>query len=344
MVQSSQKLGTSASSFSSVILGAIIAAAIAISFSALSLALGFGSVDVNAQNPLAGVGTAAGIPSVIGIIIGIAIGGFVAGRLAGAAGYSHGLATWASLLILAALASAVAAGGAIRATSNVASSVIAGTGSAIGGAAQGTGSALSSGFDAINTEVLGDVNWKDASQEVRQTLRDTKIEGLQPEQLEATFKGAAQDIKDAARAFAINPSNGDAILNELGEKLKQRAESKTSEFDRDAAVTALVNNGWERPDAEKAVDNAKALIDKSGETVKQGVERAQQTVAEIQKTSEEFKNKARQAADDAASAASKASLWTFIAAVLGALVAAFSGQFGVRSREKTDIVVYHTST
>lgn len=343
MVQPSYTRSISVSSFSSVLLGAIIAAAIAISFSALSLALGFGTLDVNAQNPLAGVGTAAGVPSVVGIVLGIAIGGFVAGRLAGAAGYSHGLATWASLLIIAALTSALAAGGAIKATSNVAGSMIAGTGSAIGSAAQGAGSALSSGFSAINTEVLGDVNWSETSQEMQKTLRDTRIEGLQPEQLEENFKAAAQDIKDAARSFAINPSNSDAILKELGDKLKQRAESKASQFNRDDAIAALVNNGWQRADAEKAVDNAKALLDKSGEAVKQGIERAQQTVEEIQKASEDLKNRARQAADETAKAASKASMWTFIAALIGALVSAFSGQLGVRSREKSDVIMIQTS-
>lgn len=339
MVQSPHTSFPSVSSFSSIIVGAIVAAAIAISFSALSLALGFGNIDVNAQNPLAGVGTAAGIPSVLGLVIGLAIGAFITGRLAGAAGYSHGLATWASLLILAALASAMAAGGAIRATGSVAGSVITGTGSAVGGAAQGAGSILSNGFNAISTDVLGDIDWKETSKEIQQTLRDTEIDGLQPEQLQASFDKAAQDIKNAARAFAINPTNGDAILKDLADKLKETAESKAAEFNRDDAIKVLTDKGLELADAEKAVDNAKALLDQTNEKLQQGVEQAQKVVTDIQAAGAELKEKARQAADEAAAAASKAAWWTFIAALIGAIIAAFAGNFGVRSRQRTDAIL-----
>lgn len=339
MVQQSYTHQLSVSSFSSVLLGAIIAAAIAISFSALSFALGFGTIDVYSDNPLAGIATAVGIPSVIGIALGIAVGAFVAGRLAGGAGYSHGLATWASLLILAVSAGAIAASGAVRTTGNVAGAVITSAGSAVGGVAQGAGSAIGGGMSALNTDVLGDIDWNAKSQEIQQTLRNTRIDGLQPEQIEEAFKAAAQDIKDAARSIAINPAKIDEILSNLSNKLTERAASSTAEFDRNDAVTALVNNGWQQSEAEQAVDNAKRLIDQSRDAAQQGIERAKQTVAQIQQASEDLKNKSREVADAAAAAASTAAWWTFIAALVGALVSAFAGRAGVRSRTKLDIAL-----
>lgn len=321
------------SSFSSVFLGALIAAAIAIAFASLSVALGFGAIDAYSDNPLAGVGTALGIPSVIGLALGLAIGAFVTGRFAGACGYSHGLATWATFLMLAALASSMAVSGAVRATGEAAGTILTTAGSAVGGVAQGAGSALG-GISSLNGDLLGNVDWKQTSDQIKQTLRNTQIDGLQPDQFEQSFQAAAQDIKDAVRSIAINPAKTDEILTSLGDKLSEQVKAKTANFNRDDAITALVNNGMDRPSAEQAVDNAKRLVDQTGQAVDQGIERAKQTIAEIKQASEDLKNKAQEAAAQAAAATSKAAWWAFIAAIIGAIVASFAAEAGVKSREK----------
>jgi hypothetical protein len=81
-----------------------------------------------------------------------------------------------------------------------------------------------------------------------------------------------------------------------------------SESDRQAAINALVEHGgMSRPEAE-------------------------QRLAQWQQTYQQTKQQALQAAEATADAVSKAALWSFVALVLGAIVAAIGGMLGAPRR------------
>ncbi len=326
-------------SWGSIFGGVVTVLAVSIALAMLTASLGLGMIEPLEQNAMEGVGTSFTVGSAIAIILSLAAGGYVAGRLSGRVGAIHGFLVWATALIVATIISAMALGGAVRIAGNAVGSVFSavgtvasGVGSAAAGAADGAGNLVSRAADSLEAQ-FGDELGVEPGQRMEQILRDTGVRELQPAYLRGQLSAARRDVQRAIGDVADRPDQFEEIAKALGESLRQRADGIVDNIDRDAAVTALVNNTeMTREEAERAVDEAIANYRETVETVQTRLNNVQEDIDRLGQRLEAAEQRAREQADRAAAAASRSALWAFIAMLIGALVSAFAGRAGARSR------------
>lgn len=324
----------SSASWGAVAGGAVTVLAVSILLSLLTFALGFGMVDAQSEDPLSGVGTAFGFGSALAVILSLAAGGFVAGRLAGRTGFTHGFLTWAVALILASVVSASAISGAVRVTASAVGSTAGTVASAVGAAGEAGANAAVSLVETIDEEIIGTVDFQDVQRRVRAALRNSEVEALQPENLEAEFEGARGDIRRALHDLRFNPGEFGRVAEELAASLRERAQTVAADIDREDAVTALTNAGLTRPEAEQATDRAIEAFEDARGNVETRIAQAEERVEQARQRLAELEEGARRQADAAAAAASSGALWAFFAGLVGAAVSGFAGLAGARTRDR----------
>lgn len=317
-----------AASWGAIIAGTVTVIAVTLLLSLLTAAMGLSTVDAKSSDPLSGVGTAFGVSSAITLLLSLAAGGFVAGRLAGRTGYTHGFLTWAVSLILAVLFGIMTISGAVRMTASTAGAVASGAGSVL----SASGSAVASVAGSINADLVGEIDFEKIRNDLKSTLQDTDIEALQPNRLETTLNSAREDLAYAARKLAFNPGQLPEISDELADRLNTHIDSLTSDIDRNDAVKALVENGFSQSEAEAAVDKSIRTLEEAQATISNRIDRANKMIEDGRQYLEDAEREVREQADAAAKAASRAAVWGFIAALIGALAASFAGLVGARSR------------
>ncbi|PWC18921.1 CAP-Gly protein [Brenneria corticis] len=324
-------------SWGSIIGGVITVLAVSLLLSTLGTSLGFSIVDPLSDHPVDGVGSTVLVWSAVSIIISLAIGAFIAGRLAAMDGLIHGFLVWATALIVAAILGSALLGGAVKATGSALGSVasltgnvISGAGSAVGGGLQGMANIGGQAFDNLNLDT--ELQPEAMTNEVAAALRKSNIASLQPDFMQTQLQGAKKEIGEAVKALAINPNNSDAVIQTLTDKLKKRGEALTQDVDRDSLTRALAENtSMSQEEVNKTVDNLIAAKQKTAQLVEQrlndveaGIEQAKQQYAEL-------KQAAREEAAVAASAMARAALWSFFALLIGAVVSALAGLWGVKT-------------
>ncbi|ARO14461.1 hypothetical protein BVG79_01115 [Ketogulonicigenium robustum] len=313
-----------------VIAGAVTVFAISMVVTMIGVGLGLGAVDVNAANPVDGVGMAFGLTSAIGLVISLAAGGFVAGRLAGRSGAIHGFLTWALTLFIAAIFSILGAATVLRGASAIVGGVASGAGQVVGAAADGAGALAG----AIDGDMLPQIDLTAATRDIRGALRNTDIEALQPQNIDAAVSGARADITTAARRLAVTPGDYEAIATDLGQSLRGRVEGIANDINRDDIEAALVQNGFTQDQASDATDRAIAAFDQARNTATDAINNAEKMIADTQTRIADLQVKAQEAAAQAAAASAAAALWAGLAAIVGAVLAAFAGLYGVNSRNR----------
>ncbi|EHD20677.1 MULTISPECIES: hypothetical protein [Brenneria] len=324
-------------SWGSIIGGVITVLAVSLLLSTLGTSLGFSIVDPLSDDPVDGVGSTVLVWSAVSIIISLAGGAFIAGRLAATDGLIHGFLVWATALIVAAILGSALLGGAVKATGSALGSVgsltgnvISGAGSAVGGGLQGIADIGGQAFDNLNLDT--ELQPEEVTDEVAAALRKSNIASLQPDFMQTQLQGAKKEIGEAVKALAINPNNSDAIIQTLTDKLKKRGEALTQDVDRDSLTRALSENtSLSQEEVDQTVDNLIAAKQKTAQLVEQrlndveaGIEQAKQRYAEL-------KQAAREEAAAAASAVAHAALWSFFALLIGAIVSALAGLWGVKT-------------
>ncbi|MCX8996289.1 TIGR04086 family membrane protein [Rhizobiaceae bacterium BDR2-2] len=321
-------------SWGAIFAGTATVIAVFFTLSLLATSLGLGMVDAQSGSPLEGVGTTFGISAAITLLLSLVAGGFVAGRLAGTSGFTHGFLTWAVSLILAVLFGMVTISGAARTSVSALGSVASGAGAVAGATGNAAGSAVSSIAGAVDEDLIGNFDISQTRNDLRTTLRNTQIDALQPERLEPVIAAARDDVAAAAREIAFNPGDFSRIAQELGERLKERADSVAGDIDRNEIVTALTNTGMTQPEAEQAADRAIATYSNARDAITERINNANELIEKGRQRLAALEEEARRQADAAASAASAAALWAFVAALVGALAASLAGLGGARSRDR----------
>ncbi|GHC23890.1 hypothetical protein GCM10010082_15340 [Kushneria pakistanensis] len=322
-------------SWGSIIAGVVTVLAISAILSLLGTAIGSSVIDPMSNNPFDGLGTAFGISSAVFLIISFAAGGFVAGRLANIRGFIHGFLSWATATLISMALIGFAAGNIVSGGASAVGSIVSGAGQVTGSVAKGLGNATSSlgdqlsehfDFDPGSESMLDDQNLQ---RQVRQVLRDTDTGSLQPEYLSNQAQAAGDDIQAAVRQLASNPSNYEAILNELVEKQKARLDNIQQDIDRDALVNSLASNtDMSESEAEEFVDNAMARLDDGVNQMQQQVDRLDGYVDQAQQELAEAEQSLRESADEAADSLRNSALMAFIAMVIAALISSFAGLLG----------------
>lgn len=327
-------------SWGSIIGGVITVLAVSLLLSTLGTSLGFSIVDPLADEPVNGVGTTVLVWSAISIIISLAAGAFIAGRLAAMDGLIHGFLVWATALIVAAVFGTALLGGAMKATGSALGSVasltgnaISGMGSVVGGGLQGLADMGGQALDNLNLDTK--LQPEAVSNDVAAALRKSNIASLQPDYMQTQLEGAKTEIGEAVKAIAVNPQNSDEIIQTLTDKLKKRGDALSKDVDRDSVTKALSeNSSMTQEEVNKTVDN---LIEARNQTVQVVNQRLNDVEANIEQAKQQYtelKQKAREEAATAASALAHAALWSFFALLIGAVVSALSGLWGVKTGNK----------
>ncbi|WP_412058137.1 DUF3792 domain-containing protein [Bartonella sp. DGB2] len=327
-----------AMSWSAVFAGLVTALSVAITFSFLVMALGLWQVDLYSSSPFSGVFTSMGLGSAIVLVLGLAAGGFVAGRLAGRAGVIHGFLAWALFMLIVTIQTSMLLSSAAHLGAKTVSSAASAAGSAVSGLAGTAGDALSTlGESAAQIFRDRDGNAIDLDKlrgDLRNALAQSDSPALNPDYLQQQYNWAKDEITDAAKAMANEPSNYQTILKNLAQKLKNRASIVSKNIDRDDVINGLVNNGMDRAQAEKTADRAINLYQSADKNIKYALnqfsDKTDQLAAGIHNAAES----ARDTADQAVSTASSISWWGFIASLIGALVSTIAGYFGQESRRQ----------
>lgn len=331
-------------SWGSVIAGVVTVLAISAILSLLGTAIGSSVIDPMSDNPLDGLGTAFGISSAVFLVISFAAGGFVAGRLANVRGFIHGFLSWATATLISMVLIGFAAGNIVSGGASAVSSIVSGAGQVTGSVAKGLGSATSSlgeqlsdnfDFDPEGNSLLDDQNLQ---RQVSQVLRDTDTGSLQPEYLSNQAQAVGDDIQTAVRHLASNPSNYDAILNELVDKQQARLDNIQQDVDRDALVNALASNtDMSQSDAEQFVDESMARLDEGVARMKQQIDRLDTYIQQAQQELAEAEKSLRESAEQAAESLRNAAMMAFIAMVIAALISSLAGLLGGRMQTRHDV-------
>ncbi len=175
-------------------------------------------------------------------------------------------------------------------------------GTVVGGLVGGTFNLISGGVVAVAPEVAdavaseADLSWENIRQEARQLLRQTGNPDLQPEALEQRAEQAS--------GTAMSDQEIDSLLG----RLIRQGQAVASEVDREEVVNVLMaRTNMSREDATRTVEN---------------------WIRTYERAAVEAKQQARQVADTTADAVSKASIWGFLALLIGAAAAGCGGIIG----------------
>lgn len=324
-------------SWGSIIAGVVTVMAVSLLLTTLGTSLGFSLLTPQSDDMINGADKAVLVWSVISIVLSLACGGFVAGRLAGADGTIHGFLSWATSLLVASVLGFAAAGGILHMAGSAVGAAASATGSAVSGLGSAAGKAPGATVDIAQNiaDRLG-LNTKltppQADKKVLDALRNSNIKELQPEFLQSQLQAAGRDIAASVKDLAVNPGNSDAIIDTLSGKLKSRAEAVSKGVDRNEVKKALTENTNLSPEeADRAVDNFTQAHDKTVQEVNDRMTQLQSNLNDAKAQYEDFREQAKEKAYEAASAAAKIALWSFIALLVGAVVSALAGWWGVNT-------------
>ncbi|MBH3270479.1 CAP-Gly protein [Serratia marcescens] len=324
-------------SWGSVIGGVITVLAVSLLLSTLGTSLGFSIVDPTSDDPINGAGTTVVIWSAVSIIISLAAGAFIAGRLAANDGLIHGFLVWATSLIVAAVLGGMLVGSAVKATGNAlgaiastSGSLLSGAGSAIGKGAAGLADVGGKVFDKLGIDTT--LEPEQLHGDVVTALKKSGIPSLQPEFMQQQLNAAKTDLADAVKALALQPDNSDAIIKQLVDKLKKHGEAISQDVDQDTLKKALVENTNMTPqEVDQTVKNLVDAKNKTAQLVNQRLDEAEAKINQAKQEYAELKQKAREQAAAAADELSRAALWSFFALLIGAVVSALAGLWGVNT-------------
>ncbi|MCA5011476.1 MULTISPECIES: hypothetical protein [unclassified Enterococcus] len=315
-------------SWGAIVAGLVSFFAIFITLSLIGSAIGFGIVKPTSDNPLDGVGTGLTIWTVVTFILALFCSGFIAGVAARRIGLLHGFLTWAtSVLVLVAILSYTAIG-AFSAVGSLFGDIISATGSGIQTAASGTADTIGKSFDKV-TENVQSVNTDELQSQVKKVLSDTDVPELQPNYLEDQMKEATNEITDAGKELVKDPENADKIFKDTGNSLKERAKNIGDSVDREAIANAVsANTELSKEEADQATENIYNELQKASDEAQKQIETAQTNLEKAKDDLDETIKEAREKAEDASNTVAKASVWSFIAMVLGMVITSFAGMWG----------------
>lgn len=303
-------------SWSAVLAGVILSIVFYMLISMLGTAIGAATIDpLKEQNPLDGIGTGASIWMIANMLISCAVGGFVAGRLAQSQGAMHGLLMWGVNTIICAYLVLAVFSSAVTGVVNVTSSSIQAVGNGIAGVAPQVTQSVKETMQESN------LNLDDLQDELETALRQTGKPELQPENLQNQVNSAANDAQNTAQRAANSPRSAERQLQRWFNRVMSRGEKTLQAADRDALKNII-----------------KARTGKTDAEVEQIVTQAEQTYqqayAQFEQVKAEAEQKAREAADKAAAGITKASWFSFFLLIIGGVLAAVAGAFGLRTQPR----------
>ncbi|WP_368259169.1 hypothetical protein [Enterococcus gallinarum] len=323
-------------SWGSIFAGVVTFIALFMTFSLIGSAIGFGMVDPTSNNPLDGVGTGLMIWTVVTLILSLFGAGFVSGVAARRVGLVHGFLTWATSMIVIIVMLSYVTIGAFSVVGSLLGNIASAVGSGVENVASGTADVASKAFDEI-TGNMGDINTDQLETDVRDVLKDTDVPELQPNYLQDQVSDATSDITDAGKKIATDPNKADEIIDDLSTKLQDRATKISDSVDEDAISNAVAKNtDLNQQEAQEATQNIVNGLQKASDEAQQQIETAQQNLDQAKQDIDQAVKDARKKADEISDATAKASIWGFVAMVLGLVLTSIGGMVGANLVKTAD--------
>ncbi|MGB6178341.1 hypothetical protein [Carnobacterium sp.] len=315
-------------SWASVIAGVVTFLSLLITFSLVGSAIGFGQVEATSNNPLDGVGTGLLIWTVVAFVLSLCAAGFIAGVTSRRMGIIHGFLTWATSVIIFVLMLSYVTSGIFSVAGTALGSIFSVAGKSVETVASGAGDLISKSFDQVIGDV-GEVDSKELEGQVEEILKDTDVPELQPNYINNQLKEAASDIADAGKEIALNPDNADQIIKKTTDSLQKRAETLTNAADKEAIANAVSENtDLTQAEADEATDNIYNGLQEASTQAQERLDEASNQIEKAQQELDKQIEEARIKADEAADATAKASMWGFVALLLGMILTSVAGLLG----------------
>lgn len=323
-------------SWGSIFAGVVTFIALFMTFSLIGSAIGFGMVEPTSNNPLDGVGTGLMIWTVVTLILSLFGAGFVSGLAARRVGLVHGFLTWATSMIVTIVMLSYLTIGAFSVVGSLLGNIASAVGSGVENVASGTADVASKAFDEI-TGNMGDIDTDQLQTDVRDVLKDTDVPELQPNYLQDQVSDATSDITDAGKKIATDPNKADEIIDDLSTKLQDRATKISDSVDEDAISNAVAKNtDLNQQEAQEATQNIVNGLQKASDEAQQQIETAQQNLEQAKQDIDQAVKDARKKADEVSDATAKASIWGFVAMVLGLVLTSIGGMVGANLVKTAD--------
>ena len=323
-------------SWGSIFAGVVTFIALFMTFSLIGSAIGFGMVEPTSNNPLDGVGTGLMIWTVVTLILSLFAAGFVSGVAARRVGLVHGFLTWATSMIVTIVMLSYLTIGAFSVVGSLLGNIASAVGSGVENVASGTADVASKAFDEI-TGNMGDIDTDQLQTDVRDVLKDTDVPELQPNYLQDQVSDATSDITDAGKKIATDPNKADEIIDDLSTKLQDRATKISDSVDEDAISNAVAKNtDLNQQEAQEATQNIVNGLQKASDEAQQQIETAQQNLEQAKQDIDQAVKDARKKADEVSDATAKASIWGFVAMVLGLVLTSIGGMVGANLVKTAD--------
>ncbi|EEU65340.1 hypothetical protein CUM54_14355 [Enterococcus faecalis] len=254
--------------------------------------------------------------------------GFVSGVAAKRIGLLHGFLTWATSMIVVMLLVSYTAVSTFSAIGSLLGNVASGVGDSVGAVASTTGDAISKGFDKV-TDEIGTVNTQELQNNVNKYLKDTDVPELQPDYLKDQMSEATDKIKDAGKEIIKNPENADKVFDSTADSLQDQAKKIGDSVDKNAIANAVAKNSdLSQEEAQQATDNIYNELKTASDEAQKQIDTARTNLDKAKDDLKESIDEARQAAEDASNTTAKASIWGFVAMVVGLIITSLFGLLG----------------
>lgn len=311
-----------------MIAGVVTFLALLVTFSLIGSAIGFGQVEATTSNPLDGVGIGLLIWTVVAFVLSLAAAGFIAGVTSRRMGLIHGFLTWATSVIVFVLMLSYVTSGIFSVAGTALGNIFSVAGKSVETVASGAGDLVSKSFDQIVGSV-GEVDSQELEGNINQVLKDTDVPELQPSYINDQLKAASSEITNAGKEIALNPDNTDQIIKQTTDSLQQRAQNLADTADKEAIANAVnKNTDLTKAEAEEATDNIYNGLQEASTQAQEQLDKASQQIDEAQQQLNEQIEQARVKADEAADATAQASIWGFVALLLGLILTSITGLLG----------------
>ncbi|MDB5106830.1 MAG: hypothetical protein JWP91_4519 [Fibrobacteres bacterium] len=302
-------------SWGAVFAGLIVAVMVSLILALLGMSIGLGAVNPTEEaNPFSGLGIGAAIWWVASSLVSLFFGGWVAARMAGIPkgfdGALHGVLTWGLLTLLTFYFLGTTIGKLVGGVSSL-------VGQGLSAAGQSAGKLAPQAANAVQDQLHQQgVTMDNIKQEGEQLLRQSGKPGLQPDAMGNQARQAGQAAQGSASAASQDPGQASEQLNGIMQRIMTQGKGVASQADKDAAVNIITQRTG------KSREEAMGIVNRWEGQMKQTANKAEMAKAEAE-------NKARQWGETAAAGMSKASLWTFIALLLGGISSALGGRLGI---------------
>jgi hypothetical protein len=315
-------------SWGSIFAGVITFLAIFMTLGLIGSAIGFGTLEPTSNNPLEGVGTGLIIWTIVTVVLSLMAAGFVAGVAARRIGLLHGFLTWATSMIVVVLLVSYTAISTFSAVGSLLGNIASGVGNGVSAVASTTGDAISKGFDKV-TDEIGTVNTQELQGNVNKYLKDTDVPELQPDYLKDQMSEATDKIKEAGKEIAKDPDNADKVFDDTANSLQDQTQKIGDSVDRDAIANAVAKNSdLSQEEAQQATDNIYNGLKTATDEAQKQIDTARTNLEQAKDDLKETIDDARKTADNAADATAKASIWGFVAMIIGLIITSLAGLWG----------------